>query len=395
MTNQEIINKGQQYVMNTYGRFPIAPVKGKGSYVWDADGKQYLDFLGGIAVCVLGHCDDGLQTALQEQASQLWHISNLYWIKPQVELAEKLVQLSGLGKAFFCNSGAEANEAAIKLARKYFYRQGQPDRNQIIVFNNSFHGRTLATVTATGQHKYQEGFAPLPGGFVYADYNDIDSVKKLINAQTAAIMLEPVQGEGGVHPAAPDFLAEIRHICDQEGILLIIDEVQTGINRTGTFFAYQSYGIMPDIVTMAKGLGGGFPIGAMLATDQAAAGFAPGDHASTFGGNPLAAAVANQLVDTITEPAFTGGVIKMGFYLHQGLNKIPDERIIEIRGLGLMLGIEFNRDVKELVEICIQKGLLLVGAGPKVLRFVPPLNINQAEVDQALDILKEALQEWE
>jgi len=380
--------------MNTYGRFPIAPVKGKGSYVWDADGKQYLDFLGGIAVCVLGHCDDGLQNVLREQAAQLWHISNLYWIKPQVELAEKLVKLSGLGKAFFCNSGAEANEAAIKLARKYFYRQGQADRNQIIVFNESFHGRTLATVTATGQPKYQEGFAPLPVGFVYADYNDISSVEKLIKENTAAIMLEPIQGEGGIHPAGKDFLAALRHICDQAGILLIFDEVQSGIGRTGTFFAYQSYGVIPDIVTMAKGLGGGFPIGAMLATEQAASGFAPGDHASTFGGNPLATAVANQLVDTITDPHFVENNIKMGFYLRDGLNKIADKRIIEIRGLGLILGIEFNQEVKALVQICMQKGLLLIGAGPKVLRFVPPLNINQAEVDQALAILSEALQEW-
>jgi acetylornithine and succinylornithine aminotransferases len=394
MTNNEIINKGQEYVMNTYGRFPIAPVKGKGSYVWDADGKQYLDFLGGIAVCVLGHCDDGMQAALQEQAAQLWHISNLYWIKPQVELAQKLVILSGLGKAFFCNSGAEANEAAIKLARKYFYRKGQADRNQIIVFKESFHGRTLATVTATGQPKYQEGFAPLPEGFVYADYNDLGSVEKLVSEKTAAIMLEPIQGEGGIHPASKDFITGIRHICDQEGILLIIDEVQSGIGRTGTFFAYQSYGIKPDIVTMAKGLGAGFPIGAMLATDEAAVGFAPGDHASTFGGNPLATAAANQLIDTITKPEFIENTRNMGAYLKEGLNKLSDPRIIETRGIGLMLGLEFNTDVKELVQICLQKGLLLIGAGPRVVRFVPPLNINRTEIDQAISIFSEALQEW-
>ena len=389
------MNKGQEYVMNTYGRFPITLVKGKGSYVWDADGKEYLDFLGGIAVCVLGHCEEGLQAALRIQAAQLWHISNLYWIKPQVELAEKLVKLSGLGKAFFCNSGAEANEAAIKLARKYFYRLGQAERNQIIVFNASFHGRTLATVTATGQRKYQEGFAPLPEGFVYADYNDISSVQKLINKNTAAIMLEPVQGEGGVHPAEKEFLAEIRRVCNREGILLIFDEVQCGIGRTGTFFAYQSYGVNPDIVTMAKGLGGGFPIGAMLAADKAATGFAPGDHASTFGGNPLATAVANQLVDTITAPAFMENNIKMGTYLRDNLDKIEDNRIKEIRGMGLMLGIEFDREVKDLVQSCMHQGLLLIGAGPKVLRFVPPLNINQAEVDQAVAILRTALQEWQ
>lgn len=380
--------------MNTYARFPIVLVKGKGSYVWDADGKEYLDFLGGIAVCVVGHCDEGLQEALREQAAQLWHVSNLYWIKPQTDLAEKLVKLSGLSKAFFCNSGAEANEAAIKLARKFFYRQGQPNRNQIIVFNESFHGRTIATVTATGQRKYQEGFAPLPAGFLYADYNNIDSVVALISKETAAIMLEPVQGEGGIHPADKEFMTELRRICNREGILLICDEVQCGIGRTGTFFAYQAYDIVPDIVTMAKGLGGGFPIGAMLASEKAAHGFGPGDHASTFGGNPLATAVANQLVDTVTEPQFIQNRIRMGTYLRDGLSKLEDSRIKEVRGLGLMLGIEFDQDIKELVQISMEKGLLLIGAGPKVLRFVPPLNINQAEVDQALAILTAALIEW-
>ena len=394
MTNKEIIDKGQKYVMNTYGRFPISLVKGKGSYVWDADGKEYLDFLGGIAVNVLGHCDETLQAALQEQAMNLWHVSNLYWIKPQVELAEKLVKISGLGKAFFCNSGAEANEAAIKLVRKYFYRQ-QSHKNEIIVFNESFHGRTLATVTATGQSKYQEGFAPLPTGFVYADFNDLGSVEKLINANTAAIMLEPIQGEGGVHPASRDFLINLRRLCDKQGILLVFDEVQCGIGRSGNFFAYQSYGVLPDIVTLAKGLGGGFPIGAMLASDQAATGFAPGDHASTFGGNPLATATANRLVEIVTDPEFAQNTVEMGEYLRDGLNKLADKRIIEIRGCGLMLGVEFSAEVKELVQICIQKGLLLVGAGPKVMRFVPPLNINQTEIKQALAIFEAALQEWD
>ena len=394
MDNYEIMRKGQEYVMNTYGRFPITPVRGKGSYVWDADGKKYLDFLGGIAVCVLGHCDEGLQAALREQAAQLWHVSNLYWIKPQVELAEKLVKLSGLGKAFFCNSGAEANEAAIKLARKYFYRQDQAEKHQIVVFKDSFHGRTLATVAATGQPKYQEGFAPLPKGFVYADFNNLDSVEQLISSKTAAIMLEPIQGEGGIHPARPEFLQGLRRLCDQHDLLLIFDEVQCGIARAGTFLAYQSYGVIPDIVTLAKGLGGGFPIGAMLATDQAATGFAPGDHASTFGGNPLATAVANRVVDTITAPAFADHNEKMGAYLREKLNKIEDIRIIEIRGMGLMLGVEFDREVKALVQICMDLGLLLIGAGPKVVRFVPPLNIDEAEIDQAAAIFEQALQEW-
>ena len=395
MSNQSILNQGQQYVMNTYSRFPIALVRGAGSYVWDADGKQYLDFLGGIAVCILGHCDPGMHTALKEQAARLWHVSNLYWIQPQVELAEKLTRLSGLGKAFFCNSGAEANEAALKLARKYHYRRGQSGRHQFIAFNDSFHGRTLATVTATGQKKYQEGFAPLPAGFVYADYNDLESVRRLINDQTAAILLEPVQGEGGIHPGRPEFLTAIRNLCDQEDILLIFDEVQCGMGRTGAFLSYQSHGVTPDIVTIAKGLGGGFPIGAMLASDKAASGFAPGDHASTFGGNPLATAVANYVVDVVSSSPFLENVGSMGAYLRQGLNKIDDKRILEVRGSGLMLGVEFDREIRDLVEICMDRGLLLIGAGSQVLRFVPPLNITDAEIDQALAILQAALKGWQ
>jgi len=394
MANQDIVVKGQQYVMNTYGRFPIALVKGKGSYVWDADGKRYLDFIAGIAVCLLGHSNDDLNAVLQEQSRQLWHISNLYWIKPQVELAEKLTKYSGMGKVFFCNSGAEANEAAIKLARKYFYRKKKSNKNEIIVFRGSFHGRTLATVAATGQPKYHEGFAPLPGGFIYADFNDISSVRKAVTENTCAILVEPVQGEGGIKPAEPSFLKDMRRICDREGLLLIFDEVQCGMGRIGKLFAFQDYGVKPDIVTMAKGLGGGFPIGAMLATDEAASGFAPGDHASTFGGNFLATAVANRVVDIVADEKFLGKVSKMGEYLAENLKKINDSRVIAVRGRGLMWGIEFNIEIKELVEICMQKGLLLVGAGPKVLRFVPPLTVSEDEIDEATGILKEALEEW-
>jgi len=388
------MDKGQEYVMNTYGRFPIAPVKGKGCYLWDANGKQYLDFVGGIAVCLLGHCPDILNQTLREQSEQLWHVSNLYWIKPQVELAEKLVQASGMGKAFFCNSGAEANEAAIKLARKYFYRQKEGKRNTIIVFKNSFHGRTLATLTATGQPKYQEGFAPLPPGFVYAEFNQLDTVEALLDDSICAIMLEPIQGEGGIQPADLSFLRGLREICDQEGILLIFDEVQCGMGRSGKLLAYQAYGVQPDIVTLAKGLGGGFPIGAMLASEKAANGFAPGDHASTFGGNPLATALACKVVDTVASQEFLAQVEKIAEYFYQALLSISDPRITAVRGRGLMLGIEFNTEVRELVEICMEKGLLLLGAGPKVLRFVPPLVVSEMEINQAIGILKGALMEW-
>jgi predicted acetylornithine/succinylornithine family transaminase len=393
MTNKDIMTKGQEFVMNTYGRFPIAPVKGRGSYVWDANGKQYLDFISGIAVCGLGHCHPELVKVLKDQVDTLWHVSNLYWIKPQVEAAEKLVQISGLGKAFFCNSGAEANEAAIKLARKYFYRRQESHKNHIIVFKESFHGRTLATVTATGQSKYQEGFAPLPEGFVYAEYNNLDSVKKMVTKNTCAIMLEPVQGEGGIHPADMDFLRGLRELCNKEELLLIFDEVQCGMGRTGKFFAFQSYGIKPDIVTMAKSLGGGIPIGAMLASIEVAGGFAPGDHASTFGGNPLATAAACKVIDLISDPDFLKQVEESGRYLQECLSQITDERIVGIRGRGLMVGMEFNIDVKELIGLCMEQGLLLLNAGPRVLRFVPPLNISKNEINQGVAILKEALRE--
>ena len=393
--NEEIIEKAKEYVMNTYTRFPIAPIKGEGCWLWDADGTQYLDCVSGIAVCGLGHADPRLQEALRQQAELLWHCSNLYWIAGQAGLAKKLVELSGLGKAFFCNSGTEANEAAIKLTRKYFYRRSQPDKHQIIAFKESFHGRTLAALTATGQLKYQEGFAPLPGGFQYAEYNQLDSVRDLIQEQTAAILVEPIQGEGGIHPAEPSFLQGLRMLCDQHGLLLIFDEVQCGLGRTGSFFAWQQYGVKPDMITLAKALGGGFPIGALLASDEAATGFAPGDHASTFGGNPLAMAVAETVTDIISDPGFLEQVTRRGAGLMQALQRISDPRIVEIRGQGLIIGIEFEREVKGLVQCCLDQGLLVIGAGPKVLRLVPPLTILPAEIGTAVSMLKQALEQWE
>lgn len=392
MTNEDIMLQGQKYVMNTYGRYPLAPVKGQGTLLWDADGKTYLDFVGGIAVCLLGHCHPQLINALADQANRLWHVSNLYWIEPQVQAAQKLIEGSGLDKAFFCNSGAEANEAAIKLSRKYFYRQGQ-NRHQIITFQHSFHGRTLATVTATGQTKYQEGFAPLPEGFRYAEYNDLASVEAQITPETCAILVEPVQGEGGIRPASMKFLQGLRKICDQEGILLVFDEVQCGMGRTGSLFAFQQYGVKPDMVTMAKGLGGGFPIGAMLATEKAASGFQPGDHASTFGGNPLATAVANKVLEIVTEDGFLQTVEQNGQYLMEKLRGIDSPRIIEVRGMGLIIGVEMVDEAAPLVKNCMDKGLLLVGAGPRVVRFVPPLNVSREEIDKAVDLFKQAIEE--
>lgn len=394
MSNNSIADLGQQHIMNTYGRFPISLVRGKGTYVWDADNKQYLDFVGGIAACSLGHCNESLVQVLEEQAKTLWHVSNLYWIKPQVELAEKLALITGLDKVFFCNSGTEANEAALKLTRKYFYRQKQ-NKYEIISFNNSFHGRTLGALSATGQTKYQEGFEPMMKGFVYAEYNDISSVEAVITENTAAIVVEIIQGEGGVLPAELNFLRGLRKICDREELLLIVDEVQTGVGRTGKFLACQLYDIKADIVTMAKGLGGGIPIGATLATEKVASGFQPGDHAATFGGNPLSTAVAGKTVEIISEDSFLKQVEKMGEYLSEKLLNINDSRIVHFRARGLMQGMEFDREVKELVNICMKKGLLLVNAGPKVLRFVPPLTVNEIEINGAISILEQALQEWQ
>ena len=394
MTNNSIADLGQQHIMNTYGRFPISLVRGKGTYVWDADNKQYLDFVGGIAACSLGHCNESLVQVLEEQAKTLWHVSNLYWIKPQVELAEKLALITGLDKVFFCNSGTEANEAAIKLTRKYFYRQKQ-NKYEIISFSNSFHGRTLGALSATGQTKYQKGFEPMMKGFVYAEYNDISSVEAAITENTAAIVVEIIQGEGGVLPAELNFLRGLRKICDREELLLIVDEVQTGVGRTGKFLACQLYDIKADIVTLAKGLGGGIPIGATLATEKVASGFQPGDHAATFGGNPLSTAVASKTVEIISEDSFLKQVEKMGEYLSGKLLNINDSRIVHFRARGLMQGLEFDREVKELVNICMKKGLLLVNAGPKVLRFVPPLTVNEIEINGAIAILEQALQEWQ
>ncbi|MFY9324040.1 MAG: acetylornithine transaminase [Syntrophomonadaceae bacterium] len=395
MTNQEWINRGQEALMSNYGRFPIALVRGSGSYVWDANNKQYLDMVGGIATCSLGHCPKVVLDVLKEQAQTLWHVSNLYWIPPQIQLAEKLIQASGLDKAYFCNSGAEANEAAIKLARKYFYRRKQAHKTEIIVFENSFHGRTMGALTATGQPKYHEGFGPLVPGFKYVEYNKLPAVEQAITDNTCAIMVEPIQGEGGIRPADLTFLRSLKHICDQAEILLIFDEVQCGIGRTGTLFAYEHYGVKPHIVTLAKGLGSGFPIGAMLTTSQVATGFAPGDHAATFGGNPLATAVASKVMDVVSQEEFLEQVKEKGRLLREGIQKIGDPRVKEIRGRGLLIGVEFTAPVQELISVCMKKGLLLVGAGSNVVRFVPPLTINQVEINQALALFKEALKEWD
>ncbi|MBS3976404.1 MAG: acetylornithine transaminase [Syntrophomonadaceae bacterium] len=392
-TTQEIMEKGKKYVMNTYGRFPLALVKGNGAKVWDADGKEYLDFVGGLAVNSLGHCHPKVATAIKSQAETMLHCSNLYWIEPQVELAEMLVENSDMDKVFFANSGAEANEGAIKLARKYAKKHLGEDKYELITMQKSFHGRTLATLTATGQDKFHKGYAPLPVGFRYVPFNDLDALAEAVGPHTCGVMLEPVQGEGGVFAATQEYLAGVADICRSKGLLLIFDEVQCGLGRTGKLFAYQHYGIVPDILTLAKALGGGVPIGALLATESVAAAFQPGDHASTFGGNPLAAAAGVAALSTILEEGLAKRAGEAGQYLKEKLAEIQSavQGIKEVRGMGLLLGIELDREVAPIIARCHEKGLLLSSAGPQVLRLLPPLNVTGAEIDQAMNLLTDAL----
>ena len=308
-------------------------------------------------------------------------------------MAEKLVSYSGLGKVFFCNSGAEANEGAIKLARKYFYDQGQTDKNEIITMVKSFHGRTLATLTATGQDKVKTGFAPLMPGFHYVPYNDFEGLAAAVNDRTCAVMMEPIQGEGGVYPADAGYLKKVRSLCEEKGLLLIFDEIQCGMGRTGTMFAYENYGVRPDIVTLAKALGGGLPMGAFIATDEVSASFGPGSHGSTFGGNPVAAAAGNAYLETVAEKHLLDNVKTVSAYLKDQLAAIDDSRIKEIRGMGLLLGMEMTVEVAPMVNSCLKQGLLLLNAGPNVIRFLPPLNITEELVDSAVAILKKVFKE--
>lgn len=393
--SHSIVQRGQDVVMNTYGRLPMAIVKGKGTTVWDAEGKQYLDFVTGLAVNSLGHSHPAVVEAIKKQAEEILHTSNLYWIPNQVALAEKLVEHSFADKVFFCNSGAEANEAAIKLARKYAKEHYSEDKYEILTLVNSFHGRTLATLTATGQTKYQQGYAPLPEGFSYLPINDIAQLEEKMNGKVAAVMLEPIQGEGGILPVDVEFMEMVRKLCDQYGALLIFDEVQVGLGRTAKLFAYEWSGVTPDILTLAKALGGGVPIGAMLAADKVASTFKPGDHASTFGGNPLSTAVGCAVMDVLTEEGFMEDVLKRAQYFKHELQKLADKYQTgeEIRGQGFILGWPIDRLGPEIVEAAQVKGLLINFAGGKALRFLPPLNVSYAEMDQALATLDQIFSE--
>jgi acetylornithine/N-succinyldiaminopimelate aminotransferase len=393
---EEVIEKGRRYLANTYNRFPIVITKGEGCWIWDMNGRRYLDFLSGIAVCNLGHVHKDVLEGLTIQAEKLFHISNLFFIEPQVKAAEILVEHSFGDKVFFCNSGAEANEAAIKLARRYSWKKYGKGRHEIITMENSFHGRTLATLSATGQTKFHEGFDPLPEGFSYIPFNDIDAVKKAINEKTCAIIIEVIQAEGGVYIGGKEYIKVLREITKEQDILLIVDEVQTGIGRTGKLFAYEHYDIEPDIMTLAKALGNGFPVGAMIAKDPVMEAFVPGTHASTFGGNPLAASAA---VATLNAMIYEGVIKKckdVGRYLHEGLLSLQKKYpfIKDVRGMGLIWGIELSINGDEVLKDFMKEGIMINCTKGNILRLLPPLIIRNEEVDIFLEIADRIFEKW-
>ncbi len=383
----------RKHIFNTYGRLPAAFVRGKGCRLWDDAGREYLDFLAGIAVCNLGHCRPEITRVLSEQADTLVHVSNLFYTRPQVDVAAELTRLCFADKVFFSNSGAEANEAAIKLARKYSNDKYGPGRFHVITMKDSFHGRTLATLSATGQEKVQKGFEPVVEGFAYVDFNSVAAVEQAMTDRTCAVMVEPVQGEGGVNLPAPGYLAELKALCRERDVLLIYDEVQTGMGRTGSLFAHEQEGVAPDIMTLAKALGNGFPIGAMLATEDVAGAFVPGSHASTFGGTPLATAVALKVLQIISQPAFLESVRSKGAYFMERLDALRSRHSIirEVRGRGLMIGMELTVPGQKFVEECLERGLVINCTHDTVLRFVPPLIVEQGDIDSCVEILDEVL----
>ena len=398
MEDRELIDKTDKLFIPTYSRYPIVLRKGRGVKVWDVNGKEYLDLLAGIAVNVLGHCPRKVVIAVQKQVQRLIHVSNLYYTEPQLKLAEILIKNSFADRVFLCNSGTEANEGALKLARIYMKNKFSKERYEFIAAKNSFHGRSFGSLSVTGQEKYHQGFEPLLEGVKFVPFNDAKAIENSITDKTCAVILEPIQAEGGIYVPDKDYLKKVREICDKRGIILILDEVQTGIGRTGKLFAHEHYGVEPDIMTLAKGLGGGIPIGAILAKDKIAQAFAPKTHASTFGGNPVACAAAVATLETILEDGYLLEYCqRISKYFLKKLNtlkeKYPDI-IKEIRGLGLLIGVEFVSNVNELVKKCMEKGLLAGTAGDgSVLRFTPPLIIEKDDIDEAISILDKAIRE--
>lgn len=396
MKSADWIAKGDKYIMKTYGRYPLVPVRGEGCRVWDADGKEYLDFLAGVAVNNLGHCHPKVVAAIQRQAAEMIHCSNYYNIPTQIELAELLCSNSFADKAFFCNSGAEANEAAIKLARKYAREKTcDVERYEIITAIASFHGRTMATISATGQEKVQKFFDPLLHGFSYVPFDDADALEAAVTPKTCAVMLEPIQGEGGVVIPSADYFRKVREICDRHGLLLIFDEVQVGIGRTGKLFAHEHFDVTPDIMTLAKALAGGAPIGAMLAKDEVAASFSPGTHGSTFGGNPLVTAAGVAAIRAVLEEGLLNRAEEMGEYLIGELERLKEKYsfITDVRGIGLMIGMELSVPAGEIVLKGLERGVLLNVAQDRVLRFVPPLIVTKQEVNEMIAVLDGILEE--
>ena len=381
-------------VMPTYARQNVTFERGEGAWLIATSGERYLDFASGVAVNALGHAHPKLVAALTGQAEKLWHCSNLYRIAGQERLAERLCAATFADKAFMCNSGAEACEGAIKLARRYHFANGHPERWRIVTFKGAFHGRTLATIAAAGNEKYLEGFGQPAPGFDLVPFGDLEAVEKAIGPETAAIMIEPIQGEGGVKVGSNPFLKALRKLCDEHGLLLVLDEVQCGMGRTGKLFAHEWAGITPDVMAVAKGIGGGFPVGTFMATNEAAKGMVPGTHGSTYGGNPLAMAVGNAVLDAVLEPGFLDRVSEMGLRLKQALARVKDENpdvVEEVRGSGLLVGIKVKPPMGDVVGACMEEKLLTVGAGENVVRLLPPLNVTEAEITEAVQRLSKAL----
>lgn len=389
MTLEQIKADESQYLMHTYGRFNVALVKGKGAKAWDESGKEYIDFTSGIGVNCLGYSDDGWVKAVSDQAAALQHISNLYYSPLQTELAKKLCKATGFSKVFFANSGAEANECAIKLARKYSFEKYGKERTEIVTLENSFHGRTVTTLAATGQEVFHNYFFPFTEGFTFAKANDINSVKEKVNEKTCAVMVELIQGEGGVNPLDKEFVQQLADYCKKNDLLLIIDEVQTGVGRTGTLYCYEQFGIKPDIVSSAKGIGGGLPMGACLCSEALANVMTPGTHGTTYGGNPIACAGALEVLSRVNTPEFLKSVQEKGQYIKEKLSAM--DGVSQVRGMGMMIGVVLEKDnAKEVAAKCVENGLLVLTA-KTLIRFLPPLNITEDEINKGLEIFKKCL----
>ena len=393
----ELMKRADQVMAATYQRFPVVFVKGKGSKLWDTEGRSYIDFVAGIAVCNLGHAHPRISKALSQQAQTLLHVSNLYYTLPQIELASWLVENSFADRVFFGNSGAEANEAAIKLARKYFKERGEDNRFRIVAMERSFHGRTLATLSATGQEKIRKGFEPVLAGFDFVPFNDTEALRARIGPSTCAVMLEPIQGEGGVRCPDENYLKTVRQICDETGTLLIFDEIQTGMGRTGQLFAYQQFGVEPDIMTLAKALANGLPIGAMLAKEKIVAAFGIGSHGSTFGGTPIVSAAALEVCKILIEDHIIENGRAAGVYFKENLYELKARHAViqDVRGMGLLLGMQLKIDGRPLVTQCMENGFLINCIQEKILRFIPPLIISTEEIDQLVECLDQILTQAE